>query len=87
MIQTANFINLKNIGQLSQSKVSLRSNMDLPIIKDNYLNVNKSYLQGIIVHIKTPGIGINTPAHMKNLKYYWESVLKKLGVKEVHWDE
>jgi hypothetical protein len=87
MIQTANFINLKNIGQLSLSKVSLRSNMDLPIIKDNYLNVNKSYLQGIIVHIKTPGIGINTPAHMKNLKYYWESVLNKLGVKEVHWDE
>jgi len=87
MIQTANFINLKNIGQLSLSKVSLRADMDLPIIKNNYLNVKKSYLQGMIVHIKTPGIGINTPAHMKNLNYYWISVFEKLGIKEVHWDK
>jgi hypothetical protein len=85
MIQTSNFINLKNIGQLTLSNVVLRADKDLKLVKVNYLNVDKAYLQGIIVHVKTPDEGINNPANMKNLKHYWETILKNLGVKEVHW--
>jgi hypothetical protein len=85
MIQTSNFINLKNIGQLTLSNVVLRADKDLKLVRANYLNVDKIYLQGVIVHVKTPDIGINTPANMKNLKYYWETILKNLGVKEVNW--
>ena len=85
MIQTSNFINLKNIGQLTLSNVVLRADKDLKLVRANYLNVDKTYLQGIIVQVKTPDIGINTPANMKNLKYYWETILKNLGVKEVNW--
>jgi hypothetical protein len=85
MIQTSNFINLKNIGQLTLSNVVLKTDKDLKLVKVNYLNVDKTYLQGIIVHVKTPDVGINTPANMKNLKHYWETILIKLGIKEVHW--
>jgi hypothetical protein len=85
MIQTSNFINLKNIGQLTLSNVVLRTDKDLKLVKVNYLNVDKIYLQGVIVHVMTPDVGINTPANMKNLKYYWETILKNLGVKEVNW--
>jgi hypothetical protein len=85
MIQTSNFINLKNIGQLSLSNVVLRADKDLKLVRANYLNVDKTYLQGIIVYVRTPDVGISTPANMKNLKYYWETILNKLGVKEVHW--
>jgi hypothetical protein len=88
MIQTSNFINLKNIGQLTLSNVVLRADKDLKLVKVNYLNVDKTYLQGIIVHVKTPDVGISTPANMKNLKHYWETILKNLGVKEnnINWD-
>jgi len=86
MIQTSNFINLKNIGQLTLSNVVLKTDKDLKMVRANYLNVDKTYLQGIIVHVKTPDIGINTPANMKNLKHYWETILKNLGVKEIDWD-
>jgi hypothetical protein len=88
MIQTSNFINLKNIGQLTLPNVVLKTDKDLKLVKVNYLNVDKTYLQGIIVHVKTPDIGINTPANMKNLKHYWETILIKLGVKEnnINWD-
>jgi len=88
MIQTSNFINLKNIGLLTLSNVKLKTDKDLKLVKVNYLNVDKTYLQGIIVHVKTPDIGINTPANMKNLKHYWETILKNLGVKEnnINWD-
>jgi len=85
MIQTSNFINLKNIGQLTLSNVVLKTDKDLKLVKVNYLNVDKIYLQGVIVHVKTPDEGINNPANMKNLKYYWETILKNLGVKEVNW--
>jgi hypothetical protein len=85
MIQTSNFINLKNIGQLTLSNVVLKTDKDLKLVKVNYLNVDKTYLQGIIVHVKTPDVGINTPANMKNLKHYWETILIKLGVKEINW--
>ena len=85
MIQTSNFINLKNIGQLSLSNVVLRADKDLKLVRANYLNVDKTYLQGIIVYVRTPDVGISTPANMKNLKYYWETILKNLGVKEVNW--
>jgi hypothetical protein len=85
MIQTSNFINLKNIGQLTLSNVVLRADKDLKLVRANYLNVDKIYLQGVIVHVKTPDEGINNPANMKNLKYYWETILKNLGVKEVNW--
>lgn len=85
MIQTSNFINLKNIGQLSLSNVVLRADKDLKLVRANYLNVDKTYLQGVIVHVKTPDEGINNPANMKNLKYYWETILKNLGVKEINW--
>jgi hypothetical protein len=88
MIQTSNFINLKNIGQLTLPNVVLKTDKDLKLVKVNYLNVDKTYLQGIIVHVKTPDVGINTPANMKNLKHYWETILIKLGVKEnnINWD-
>ena len=88
MIQTSNFINLKNIGQLTLSNVALKTDKDLKLVRENYLNVDKTYLQGIIVHVKTPDVGINTPANMKNLKHYWETILKNLGVKEnnINWD-
>jgi len=88
MIQTSNFINLKNIGQLTLSNVFLKTDKDLKLVRANYLNVDKTYLQGIIVHVKTPDVGISTPANMKNLKYYWETILIKLGVKEnnINWD-
>ena len=85
MIQTSNFINLKNIGQLTLSNVVLRADKDLKLVRANYLNVDKIYLQGVIVHVKTPDEGINNPGNMKNLKYYWETILKNLGVKEVNW--
>jgi hypothetical protein len=85
MIQTSNFINLKNIGQLTLPNVVLKTDKDLKLVKVNYLNVDKTYLQGIIVHVKTPDVGINTPANMKNLKHYWETILIKLGVKEINW--
>lgn len=85
MIQTSNFINLKNIGQFTLSNVVLKANKDLKIIKANYLNVDRTYLQGIIVYVRTPDVGISTPANMKNLKHYWETILDKLGVKEVNW--
>jgi hypothetical protein len=85
MIQTSNFINLKNIGQLTLSNVVLKTDKDLKLVRANYLNVDKTYLQGIIVHVKTPDVGISTPANMKNLKYYWETILIKLGVKEINW--
>jgi hypothetical protein len=85
MIQTSNFINLKNIGQLSLSNVVLRADKDLKLVRANYLNVDKTYLQGIIVYVRTPDVGISTPANMKNLKYYWETILKNLGVKEINW--
>ena len=55
------------------------------MVRANYLNVDKTYLQGIIVHVKTPDVGISTPANMKNLKHYWETILIKLGVKEINW--
>jgi hypothetical protein len=85
MIQTSNFINLKNIGQLTLANVVLRADKDLKLVRANYLNLDRTYLQGIIIHVKTPDVGISTPANMKNLKYYWETILDKLGVKEVHW--
>jgi len=85
MIQTSNFINLKNIGQLTLSNVVLRADKDLKIVRANYLNLDRTFLQGIIVHIRTPDVGISTPANMKNLKHYWETILNELGVKEVHW--
>ena len=85
MIQTSNFINLKNIGQLTLSNVVLRADKDLKLVRANYLNVDKTYLQGIIVYVRTPDVGISTPANMKNLKYYWETILKNLGVKEINW--
>lgn len=85
MIQTSNFINLKNIGQLTLSNVVLKTDKDLKMVRSNYMNVDRTYLQGIIIHVKTPDIGINTPANMKNLKHYWETILNKLGVKEVNW--
>ncbi len=88
MIHTSNSINLKYIGQLSLSNVNMKSDKDLKIINNNYLNINKTYLQGITFHVKTPDLGINNPSYMKNLKYYWEQTLTKLGVKEdnVIWD-
>jgi len=85
MIQTSNFINLKNIGQLTLSNVVLRADKDLKLVRTNYLNVDRTYLQGIIVYVRTPDVGISTPANMKNLKHYWETILDKLGVKEVNW--
>lgn len=85
MIQTSNFINLKNIGQLTLSNVVLRADKDLKLVRANYLNLDRTYLQGIIVHVRTPDVGISTPANMKNLKHYWETILNELGVKEVHW--
>ena len=85
MIQTSNFINLKNIGQLTLSNVVLKTDKDLKLVRANYLNVDRTYLQGIIVHVRTPDVGISTPANMKNLKHYWETILDKLGVKEVNW--
>ena len=85
MIQTSNFINLKNIGQLTLANVALRADKDLKLVRANYLNVDRTYLQGIIVHVRTPDVGISTPANMKNLKHYWETILDKLGVKEVNW--
>jgi hypothetical protein len=85
MIQTSNFINLKNIGQLTLSNVVLRADKDLKLVGANYLNLDRTYLQGIIIHVKTPDVGISTPANMKNLKHYWETILKNLGVKEVNW--
>ncbi len=85
MIQTSNFINLKNIGQLTLANVALRVDKDLKLVRANYLNVDRTYLQGIIVHVRTPDVGISTPANMKNLKHYWETILDKLGVKEVYW--
>jgi hypothetical protein len=85
MIQTSNFINLKNIGQLTLANVVLRADKDLKLVRANYLNLDRTYLQGIIVYVRTPDLGISTPANMKNLKHYWETILNKLGVKEVHW--
>jgi hypothetical protein len=85
MIQTSNFINLKNIGQLTLANVVLRADKDLKLVRANYLNLDRTYLQGIIVYVRTPDVGISTPANMKNLKHYWETILNKLGVKEVHW--
>ena len=85
MIQTSNFINLKNIGQLTLSNVVLKTDKDLKLVRANYLNLDRTYLQGIIVHVRTPDVGISTPANMKNLKHYWETILDKLGVKEVNW--
>ena len=85
MIQTSNFINLKNIGQLTLSNVVLRADKDLKLVRANYLNLDRTYLQGIIVYVRTPDVGISTPANMKNLKYYWETILKNLGVKEINW--
>jgi hypothetical protein len=85
MIQTSNFINLKNIGQLTLANVVLRADKDLKLVRANYLNLDRTYLQGIIVYVRTPDVGISTPANMKNLKYYWETILKNLGVKEINW--
>jgi hypothetical protein len=85
MIQTSNFINLKNIGQLTLANVVLRADKDLKLVRANYLNLDRTFLQGIIVHVRTPDVGISTPANMKNLKHYWETILNELGVKEVNW--
>ncbi len=85
MVQTSNFINLKNIGQLTLANVVLRVDKDLKLVRANYLNLDRTLLQGIIVYVRTPDVGISTPAYMKNLKHYWETILIKLGVKEVHW--
>lgn len=88
MIQTSSSINLKNIGQLSLSSVRIKVDKDLKVVRNNYLNLNKIYLEGIIVHVRTPELGINNPAYMKNLRFYWEEILNKLGVEEsnIFWD-
>ena len=87
MIQTSNFINLNNMGQLTPANLNIKIEKDLKTIKTNYLNIQNYLLKDATIHLMTPDLAINTPAHMKNLKYYWEKVFLRLGITSIIWDE
>lgn len=86
MIQTSNLIILKNMTQLTPTNLNIKIEKDLKTIKSNYLGVQNYLLKDVTIHLMTPDLAINTPAHMKNLKYYWEKVFSRLGITPI-WNE